>query len=191
MWVWHTCEVQPRKSKLTVIIPVFNLRVCMCVFYLLSGVWWWPVCPSGSGSAERRGAAGQGSQAARLHRERRLSHHVHADQNCGVFTLTGGEMDRHNSRPTTPAGLASLAPAGLSFTWFLIAVWSLVQVVHRDLKPSNIRYCDDSGLPESIRICDFAVAKQLRAENGLLMTPCYTATFMAPEVNKHQQADRV
>ena len=59
---------------------------------------------------------------------------------------------------------------------------SLPQVVHRDLKPSNFRYSDDSGLPESIRICDFGFAKQLRAENGLLMTPCYTATFMAPEV---------
>uniref|UniRef100_A0A672ZNF7 non-specific serine/threonine protein kinase n=1 Tax=Sphaeramia orbicularis TaxID=375764 RepID=A0A672ZNF7_9TELE len=44
-------------------------------------------------------------------------------------------------------------------------------VVHRDLKPSNIRYSDDSGLPESIRLCDFGFAKQLRAENGLLMTP--------------------
>lgn len=58
------------------------------------------------------------------------------------------------------------------------------QVVHRDLKPSNIRYLDESGLPESIKICDFGFAKQLRAENGLLMTPCYTATFMAPEVRE-------
>ncbi|KAI9542695.1 Ribosomal protein S6 kinase alpha-2 [Dissostichus eleginoides] len=62
-------------------------------------------------------------------------------------------------------------------------------VVHRDLKPSNVRYADDSGLPESIRICDFGFAKQLRAENGLLMTPCYTATFMAPEVLKKQGYD--
>ncbi|XP_034730084.1 ribosomal protein S6 kinase alpha-2-like isoform X1 [Etheostoma cragini] len=62
-------------------------------------------------------------------------------------------------------------------------------VVHRDLKPSNIRYCDDSGLPECIRICDFGFAKQLRAENGLLMTPCYTATFVAPEVLKKQGYD--
>uniref|UniRef100_A0AAQ5Z175 Ribosomal protein S6 kinase n=1 Tax=Amphiprion ocellaris TaxID=80972 RepID=A0AAQ5Z175_AMPOC len=57
------------------------------------------------------------------------------------------------------------------------------------LSNSNIRYCDDSGLPESIRICDFSFAKQLRAENGLLMTPCYTATFMAPEVLKKQGYD--
>ncbi|KAF7250963.1 Ribosomal protein S6 kinase alpha-3 [Varanus komodoensis] len=56
-------------------------------------------------------------------------------------------------------------------------------VVHRDLKPSNILYVDESGNPESIRICDFGFAKQLRAENGLLMTPCYTANFVAPEVN--------
>ncbi|BHF75339.1 Ribosomal protein S6 kinase alpha-2 [Sparganum proliferum] len=59
-------------------------------------------------------------------------------------------------------------------------------VVHRDLKPSNILYADHSGSPESIRICDFGFAKQLRAGNGLLMTPCYTAQFAAPEVLKMQ-----
>lgn len=58
------------------------------------------------------------------------------------------------------------------------------QVVHRDLKPSNILYVDESGNPESIRICDFGFAKQLRANNGLLMTPCYTANFVAPEVSR-------
>lgn len=57
------------------------------------------------------------------------------------------------------------------------------QVVHRDLKPSNILYVDESGNPESLRICDFGFAKQLRADNGLLMTPCYTANFVAPEVS--------
>ncbi|KAM6969024.1 ribosomal protein S6 kinase alpha-1 isoform 1-T1 [Tautogolabrus adspersus] len=62
-------------------------------------------------------------------------------------------------------------------------------VVHRDLKPSNILYVDDSGNPDSIRICDFGFAKQLRANNGLLMTPCYTANFVAPEVLKRQGYD--
>uniref|UniRef100_A0A6I8P4P0 Ribosomal protein S6 kinase n=1 Tax=Ornithorhynchus anatinus TaxID=9258 RepID=A0A6I8P4P0_ORNAN len=62
-------------------------------------------------------------------------------------------------------------------------------VVHRDLKPSNILYVDESGNPECIRICDFGFAKQLRAENGLLMTPCYTANFVAPEVLKRQGYD--
>uniref|UniRef100_A0A2K6FUH2 Ribosomal protein S6 kinase n=1 Tax=Propithecus coquereli TaxID=379532 RepID=A0A2K6FUH2_PROCO len=62
-------------------------------------------------------------------------------------------------------------------------------VVHRDLKPSNILYVDESGNPESIRICDFGFAKQLRAENGLLMTPCYTVNFVAPEVLKRQGYD--
>ncbi|MEQ2215287.1 hypothetical protein XENOCAPTIV_030152 [Xenoophorus captivus] len=56
-----------------------------------------------------------------------------------------------------------------------------VKVVHRDLKPSNILYMDDSGNPDSIRICDFGFAKQLRGGNGLLLTPCYTANFVAPE----------
>lgn len=55
-------------------------------------------------------------------------------------------------------------------------------VVHRDLKPSNILYADQSGSPDKLRIADFGFAKQLRAENGLLMTPCYTANYVAPEV---------
>lgn len=63
------------------------------------------------------------------------------------------------------------------------------QVVHRDLKPANILYADDRGDPDSLRICDFGFAKQLRAENGLLMTPCYTANFVAPEVLKRQGYD--
>lgn len=62
-------------------------------------------------------------------------------------------------------------------------------VVHRDLKPSNILYADRSCKPSSIRICDFGFAKQMRAENGLLMTPCYTANFVAPEVLKRQGYD--
>lgn len=36
---------------------------------------------------------------------------------------------------------------------------------------------------------DFGLAKQLRAENGLLMTPCYTANFVAPEVLKRAGYD--
>ena len=59
-------------------------------------------------------------------------------------------------------------------------------VFHRDLKPSNILYSDDSGNPDTIRICDFGFAKQLRADNGMLMTPCYTANYVAPEVLKKQ-----
>ncbi|PAA49577.1 hypothetical protein BOX15_Mlig007654g2 [Macrostomum lignano] len=59
-------------------------------------------------------------------------------------------------------------------------------VVHRDLKPSNLVYASDDWAPESLRVCDFGFAKQLRAENGLLMTPCYTASFVAPEVLKLQ-----
>ncbi|KAH9400285.1 Ribosomal protein S6 kinase alpha-2 [Tyrophagus putrescentiae] len=62
-------------------------------------------------------------------------------------------------------------------------------VVHRDLKPSNLLYADDRCRPADIRICDFGFAKQMRAENGLLMTPCYTANFVAPEVLRRQGYD--
>ncbi len=62
-------------------------------------------------------------------------------------------------------------------------------VVHRDLKPSNILFASASSSQESLRIADFGFAKQLRAENGLLMTPCYTANFVAPEVLKKQGYD--
>ena len=62
-------------------------------------------------------------------------------------------------------------------------------VVHRDLKPSNILYADQSEQPESLRIIDFGFAKQVRAENGLLMTPCYTAHYAAPEILKKKGYD--
>ena len=65
-------------------------------------------------------------------------------------------------------------------------------VVHRDLKPSNIMYADMPGNAQSLRIADFGFAKQLRADNGLLMTPCYTANYVAPEVSvsvKYEKLD--
>ena len=62
-------------------------------------------------------------------------------------------------------------------------------MVHRDLKPANILYGDDRGDPSTLRIIDFGFAKQLRADNGLLTTPCYTANFVAPEVLKRQGYD--
>lgn len=62
-------------------------------------------------------------------------------------------------------------------------------VVHRDLKPSNILYGDKQD-PKTIKLCDFGFAKQIRAENGLLMTPCYTASWVAPEVLLEQGYDK-
>lgn len=62
-------------------------------------------------------------------------------------------------------------------------------VVHRDLKPSNILFADNTYRPESLRIIDFGFAKQLRDSNGLLMTPCYTMHYAAPEVLKRQGYD--
>ncbi|XP_046977897.1 ribosomal protein S6 kinase 2 beta [Vanessa cardui] len=62
-------------------------------------------------------------------------------------------------------------------------------VVHRDIKPSNILFATAERRPEDVRLVDFGLAKQLRAENGLLMTPCYTANFVAPEVLKRAGYD--
>ena len=64
-------------------------------------------------------------------------------------------------------------------------------ILHFSLHPiENIMYADNSCSPQSIRICDFGFAKQMRAGNGLLMTPCYTANFVAPEVLKRQGYDQ-
>ena len=62
-------------------------------------------------------------------------------------------------------------------------------VAHRDLKPSNVVYAEKSATPSSLRLCDFGFAKQLRANNGLLMTPCYTLAYAAPEILKRQGHD--
>lgn len=59
----------------------------------------------------------------------------------------------------------------------------------RDLKPSNLLYASMNQSPDSLKLCDLGFAKQLRADNGLLMTPCYTANFVAPEVLKRQGYD--
>ncbi|CAB3407811.1 unnamed protein product [Caenorhabditis bovis] len=64
------------------------------------------------------------------------------------------------------------------------------QVAHRDLTASNILFASKDGDPSSVRIVDFGFAKQSRAENGMLMTPCYTAQFVAPEVLRKQGYDR-
>ncbi|CAL2029055.1 unnamed protein product [Caenorhabditis brenneri] len=64
------------------------------------------------------------------------------------------------------------------------------QVAHRDLTAANILFASKDGDPSSLRIVDFGFAKQSRAENGMLMTPCYTAQFVAPEVLRKQGYDR-
>ena len=62
-------------------------------------------------------------------------------------------------------------------------------VVHRDLQPSNLMFRDESCTWQQLVIGDFGFAKQIRAENGLLMTPCYTERFVAPEIIKRQGYD--
>lgn len=57
------------------------------------------------------------------------------------------------------------------------------------MKPSNLLYASINQTPDTLKLCDLGFAKQLRADNGLLMTPCYTANFVAPEVLKRQGYD--
>ena len=87
---------------------------------------------------------------------------------------------------------------------FSVAYLHKNNVAHRDLKPSNILYADESGKfvdisdgilililgdPTTIRIVDFGFAKQIRHENGLLVTPSFTKSYVAPEVISLQQYD--
>ena len=65
----------------------------------------------------------------------------------------------------------------------------ILVVVHRDLQPRNIMYADEARQPSSLRIVDFGFAKQQRAENGLLMTPCFTKEYAAPEVLSRKKYD--
>ncbi|CAF3402602.1 unnamed protein product [Rotaria sp. Silwood1] len=62
-------------------------------------------------------------------------------------------------------------------------------IVHRDLQPRNIMYVDPGRQPSSLRIVDLGFAKQQRAENGLLMTPCFTKEYAAPEVLSRKKYD--
>ncbi|CAF0886703.1 unnamed protein product [Rotaria sordida] len=62
-------------------------------------------------------------------------------------------------------------------------------IVHRDLQPRNIMYVDTDRQPSSLRIVDLGFAKQQRAENGLLMTPCFTKEYAAPEVLSRKKYD--
>lgn len=50
-------------------------------------------------------------------------------------------------------------------------------IYRRDLKPSNLLYASVNQTPDSLKLCDLGFAKQLRADNGLLMTPCYTVIY--------------
>ena len=50
-------------------------------------------------------------------------------------------------------------------------------------------YLDESRQVSSLRIVDFGFAKQQRAGNGLLMTPCFTKEYAAPEVLSRKKYD--
>lgn len=128
----------------------------------------------------------------------RYSQHPHIISLRGVYADTGrvlavtelcrgGELLEHiTQRRRLPEHEA--APA-LRNVLHAVSYLHTHTVVHRDIKPSNILYATAEKRPKDIRLVDFGLAKQLRAENGLLMTPCYTANFVAPEVLKRAGYD--
>lgn len=115
---------------------------------------------------------------------------VHEDQNYVYLVmelLKGGELlDRILTLKKMSEAEAS---AVLRTVVSAVAYLHDHGVVHRDLKPSNLLYASVHQTPGSLKLCDLGFAKQLRADNGLLMTPCYTANFVAPEVLKRQGYD--
>uniref|UniRef100_A0AC35TLZ7 Ribosomal protein S6 kinase n=1 Tax=Rhabditophanes sp. KR3021 TaxID=114890 RepID=A0AC35TLZ7_9BILA len=115
---------------------------------------------------------------------------VYEDETCWYIVLElcrGGELfDKIMTNKRFSEKEAALIMYKLAQT---ISYLHANQVVHRDIKFSNLLYYSEDTSAESVRIIDFGFAKQLRAENGLLMTPCYTAQFVAPEVLKKQGYD--
>jgi len=78
---------------------------------------------------------------------------------------------------------------GKLFFFFPLKSSEFFVLVHRDLQPRNIMYVDQNRQPSSLRIVDLGFAKQQRAENGLLMTPCFTKEYAAPEVLSRKKYD--
>lgn len=115
---------------------------------------------------------------------------VHEDTSCIYLVmelLRGGEL---LDRIVTIKRMSEMeAAAVLRNIMSAVSFLHSHGVVHRDLKPSNMLYASKQQTPESLKLCDLGFAKQLRADNGLLMTPCYTANFVAPEVLRKQGYD--
>ena len=70
-------------------------------------------------------------------------------------------------------------------------------IIHLDLKPENILLVnnlmdnqDDKSLPESLKIIDFGLAKDLGIRTKLPMNMCGTLEFISPEVMRCSHASR-
>lgn len=146
----------------------------------LTGIWRREFCLPRDRPYERWRTARQDFTSEIFLWERGLCCSFYNVQDCGISALARCKSCTQSTYPYLSLKMLNVHQVLLLYHSAILV--SILQVVHRDLKPSNILYVDESGNPESIRICDFGFAKQLRAENGLLMTPCYTANFVAPEV---------
>jgi serine/threonine protein kinase len=56
-------------------------------------------------------------------------------------------------------------------------------MVHRDIKPPNIMLCRRGGIADLVKVLDFGLVKDVRADDGFTMENALTGTphYMAPE----------
>lgn len=56
-------------------------------------------------------------------------------------------------------------------------------MVHRDIKPPNIMLCQRGGIADLVKVLDFGLVKDVRADDGFTMENALTGTphYMAPE----------
>ena len=68
-----------------------------------------------------------------------------------------------------------------------------IGLIHRDIKPANIMLCDRGGVPDTIKVLDFGLVKQLSGGGMASLTAADAVTgtpqYMAPEALTHP--DRV
>jgi hypothetical protein len=61
-----------------------------------------------------------------------------------------------------------------------------VGLIHRDIKPANIFLCDRGGIPDSVKVLDFGLVKQVSVQSNIVEAPgadgiVGTPNFIAPE----------
>ncbi|MEM9193383.1 MAG: protein kinase [Myxococcota bacterium] len=70
----------------------------------------------------------------------------------------------------------------------------LAGIIHRDLKPENVIVLEDARGAETLKVCDFGIAKIVEQEGGSAITVsgfvCGTPEYMAPEQARGESLDK-
>jgi eukaryotic-like serine/threonine-protein kinase len=58
-----------------------------------------------------------------------------------------------------------------------------IRLVHRDIKPSNVMLCDQGGVPDTPKVLDFGLVRDLQTNQGVTETGAIAGSpaFMSPE----------